>query len=655
MRTALSRVNWHKIYNVMFCGLFTIFFLSRAYLWRPPSRREDIWYIYKWAKTLNSGTNPYAVWGTGEATTKSISYLPLYVVIGQIPMILGFSTYEEWANVMRLLHVVAELGIGLLLYKMALERRRPALGLLGAAIWFFNAITIHVWLIQQIDSITICFAFWALYIADRRPNLAGFLLGCSIGIKLNTLFLVPLFVLMRIREGRADQRVVRDQITVVFHSLFFIALVPLAISLPFLLWDYQSFLRGSFVHGIRKTSEHSICQYASTYHEILICEIPIIHINLSELFSELTINTFFLRAPLMLALLGLYIAYWRKGVDKYLVASFVFAIYLYFSPIVFIQYYVWPIAMILAAIISRGYVASNSPIDPNPNHQTPNQRFKLGERFWTLLFVLLLPFAGFLRYYYLKVVIEQPFSLQAFSCLASDLGIGAIIYQVAREKNHSLLGVLGAAFWLFNQATLHIFGLKSNISIGLFFAVLALYLLKAQPDLAKLFLGISIVYSPLMLIFALIFLIGPGSWSKLFETAKRRTGTYLELKQVLHSVFLLLIIPVGLFPIVETDYKAFFKYFLPKASTFGSVVLCLIFNAVFLFLLGTFCLYRNELDRFAYATLAAVLFYTFTAHVKVYIPFFWFLFVILFTVGGDFTLNSYLPDSEKGPKDLSSE
>ncbi|MFX0196488.1 MAG: hypothetical protein ACFFCW_10225, partial [Candidatus Hodarchaeota archaeon] len=658
-KTLLARIN--KIYHVLFCGLIAIFFLSRAFLWRPqpPTREYDIWHLFEWVKTLNSGSNLYAVLEPDGTPTKSISSLPLYILIGQIPMILGFSTYYEWTNVMRLLHVVAELGIGLLLYKLALERRRPALGLLGAAIWFFNAITIFVWQDQQLDAITICFAIWAIYIADRKPNLAGFLLGCSIGINLITLLLVPLFVLLRIRDGRADQRTVRDQFSVVLHSLLVIALVPLAISLPFLLWDYQSFLRGIVAHGIRNTAAHTSTQFAGTFHEIIIHEIPIIQINLSEFFSKHTINLIFLRAPLMLTLLGLYIVYWRKVVDKYLATSFVFAIYLYFSPVVFIHNLIWPIAMILAAIISRVYMIPNNPIDPNPSQKTLKQRIEMEDGSWTLLFVFILLFAGILRYYYLTVVMEQPFSLQAFAGMVSDLGIGIIIYQVARENNRFLLGVFGATFWLFNQGTLHIFGLKSNISIGLFFAVLGLYLLKAQPDLAKLFLGISIVYSPLMLIFTIIFLIGPGSRSKLFENLKKRNGNYLQLKQVLKSVVLLLIIPVGLFPIVKTDYKVLFKYFSTRSPYYFlgmSLPIAFMYHSLmWIGLLGVCYLHRNELDRFAYATLAAVLFYTFAIHIYVYIPFFWVLFVILYAVGGHFTLNSYLPDSKTGSKALSSE
>jgi len=536
---------------------------------------------------------------------------------------------------MRPLHLAADFGISLLLYKIAQERRRPVLGILGAALWFFNSITIRVWQVQQIDSIVICLAIWALYFAKSRPNLAGFLMGCSISMKLTTLFLVPLLVLMQVLERKFEHKTVQDQIKGSLHSLFFISIVPLVISFPFFLMDYQSFFMGSFTHGVSNPRFHPIGEHADVYYRIFTSKIPIIHIIYKKLLSQQILSTI-IRFPLFLSFLGLFIAYLHYGFDKYLFASFIFASYLYLSPIVFVHYFIWPIGVILAAVISKGFVAQNNSICLKHDSHKATQLFERKNRYWNILFVLLLTIAGLLRYYYLLLIIEEAFTFKAFFCLASDLGIGSIIYQVTREKNRQPLGVFGAAFWLLNQATLYIYGLQSNISIGLFLAVLAIYILKIKPDLAKLILGTSIVFSPLMIVFTPPFLAGPGSSSKLFDNVKKRESNYLQIRQIFKSLFLLIIIPMGLFFVVKTNYQAFFKFFLPKIPYFTIVV--------FLCLLVSFYLHRNELDHFAYASLAAVLFFTFTADKWVYSSLFWFLFVILFIVGGDFTLTTPLPE-----------
>ena len=192
VKNVIPRINRYNVYHILFGFLIIAFFLHRLILWIAPSLEpqpweyllrggpEDIWYIFGDTKTIHQGDNPYSIWATGEATSKSISYLPLYNLIGQIPMIFGLTSFSEWADAMRLFNVVAELGIGILLYKIALERSRPYLGIFGSSLWFFNAITIKVWQIQQIDCIIIFFALWAIYFAERRQKLAEFLLGISI-------------------------------------------------------------------------------------------------------------------------------------------------------------------------------------------------------------------------------------------------------------------------------------------------------------------------------------------------------------------------------------------------------------------------------------------------------------------------------------------
>ena len=474
------------------------------------------------------------------------------------------------------------------------------------------------------------FALWALYYVERRPNLAGFLLGYSIAIKPVTIFLGPIFLLMRLHDEKITQQTISNQIKRVMTSFSFIMLVPVVISLPFLIIDYQSYLMRSFTHGVREAINHTIGRYSVTYSEILR------NLNYNFSFFE-QIPTILLRVPMILAYLWLYIIYWIKKYPKYLLASFSFLIYIYLSSITFVQYFVWPIAVILAAVIIEESKNTKNVTDQKVIPKNEFRVTKIWNKLFLILLLLLFTISGIIRYYYLRYVIGENFSLYAAIIMISDLGIGALIYLMAQEKNHSLLGGFGTAFWLLNQATLYNYGLLDSISIALFFVVLALYLIRRKPILANLCLGLGIVFNPLMLIFIPPFLINLDWMNKWLETGDEKLTSYIQLKRIIYSLGLILIIPIIFFPLVDTNYLAFFSNFFPETSYYFlgiSLPIKRLTLILFCFLIIVY-IHRNDMNYYTYSAFAAFLFFAFTARTGYYSTFVWFLFVILYAIGSN--------------------
>jgi len=417
---------------------------------------------------------------------------------------------------------------------------------------------------------------------------------------------------MRFQDEKAAQLSVRNQIKGVITSFISIVLVSAVISFPFLVIDYQSYLIGLFSEGASETRYHTIARYARIYFDI------IKRLNLEKILSDQTI---LFRAPIILGIIGVYVAYLLKKFDAYLFTSFLFVVYLYLSPVVFVHYMILPIPSVIAAIISREYPIQTKQNNLKLNLQKLKQLFTNEDRYWTILFSVILMFAGFIRFYY---VIIHP-SIRSILYLICDLGIGIIIYQLAREKSRPVLGIFGITFWLFNQGTLYNFSLLDNIAIGLFFAVLAIYLLKIKPDWAKIFLGIAIAFSPFMLLLVPLFVIGPGFRTNLLKNPIQRIKNHLKLNKSLLSVVLILILPIVLFPFVKPNYHTFLNLFLLKPPYYAIIVL--------ISFVVIYYIHRNDIDCFAYSTLVSILVFTFTAEKHQYFPFFWFLFVILFAVG----------------------
>ena len=90
----------------------------------------------------------------------------------------------------------------------------------------------------QIDGTAIFPLLISLALLPSRPRVSALLFGVSIAVKQMAAPLLPLYLIWTWQRANPERRL-RECCTV----LTLIGLVPLLLSLPFLLWDLESFLR----------------------------------------------------------------------------------------------------------------------------------------------------------------------------------------------------------------------------------------------------------------------------------------------------------------------------------------------------------------------------------------------------------------------------
>jgi len=464
--SALKPIKQNKSISIpilIFSLLVVTFAVHRVSHWAPPppilsdNKHPDVWYHYRDSQLIYKGTNPYILWET-DPNNKPLGYFPLFNMIGALPMYLGFTSYDQWTNVMRILFFISELSVGVFLFEISRYVKKPVLGLLGAGTWFFNLATIKVWEIQQTDSIVVFLALLGVYYLEKRPDLANLILGVSIGIKQITMFLIPLFLLVQVRIISEQNKSKTGQIVVFARTLFLIAIINLITSLPFLLLDYKTFFRGFLTEGVENPA--SSTYLTGGYHRV---------------FYNLFLNSLpapFLRVPVVFAYLGLYVTYIRQRFNKYLFSGIVFLTYIYFSPIVWEQYFVWPIPFILVPII-KNVTIGNKPTQNNKNkmikirfepldeESTQFNRLKYSikriknafkwQKEFILLVGVLIVIVTILSYYLIN---HGLFSIVMIFSLVGYIGVALLIYGVGIEQNRPLLGLFGATFWLCNPAAI---------------------------------------------------------------------------------------------------------------------------------------------------------------------------------------------------------
>jgi len=619
----------------IFILIVVAFILHRVQLWVIPEgiksdgEHHDVWYFFRDSKLLYKGINPYSLWRTNPEANP-LDFFPLFALIGLVPMFLGYTTYSSWVSVMRVLYLAAELGIGAIIFRFSTTKKRPLLGLLGVSIWFFNLTTIKVWEILQTDSIVIFLALLGVYYLEKRPILANILLGCSVSIKQISVFLIPLFIIKQMKLIPIIEITKKTQIKELIKTLFFILLVPFIISLPFLFLDYESLIKGLLFEAVRTASSHQIGKHSEILRYI------------ADLFNIPAIIT---RIPMLLAFLGLYIFYYKQEIDKYLFASLTFGIYLYFNSVVYKQYFVWPIPFIIIGILVNGFIkdfetqksvkSTNHPHEIgigflnhifNRIREKSNQILQEMENFYkpqqrsAIIFGIIFFIASILRITIIFVTTAY-WSVLTLFLIIGDIGIGGIIFKLSIEKEETIWGIYCVIFWFFNTGTLYIFQNMRVDGIALFLAVLALYILQNQSNIACLILGISIALSPFMIIFIPMFLINKCQVNDVTESenTKNSSSKHLRLKSPLGALFTILIIPICLSPFLYQDYLWFLKYLIELEIPFFLVLFGLLFVSY---------AKKEEISWIGYAGSVASVFFYFTH----YVYFFWFLFIILYIV-----------------------
>jgi hypothetical protein len=315
---------------------------------RPVSASQpDIYYIWRDGVGLADGTNPYAYDRQpepGEKSTKHPSYLPLFYLAVAGVYKLGIHDYQTWLAIWRAVRIVAHITITVLLFRAGQRAGHPLLGLFGALFWSLNRWALYAVRSGGLDQLALLFLLLSLGCLGRRRRLAFLLLGVSLAIKHIALLVVPLYLVWTWQDSEATSRQARGIGSV--QAALWIALIPVAVSLPFLWWD-----AGALVRSILA----SVTRPAAAYGHV------------SAVGSLLGLRGGVARIPLvLLACLILLVAAYRQVIGRYTTVLLMFTVFTDFNTVLFPQYFAWVIPFIVLAAGERAPARPSEVPDVTP-------------------------------------------------------------------------------------------------------------------------------------------------------------------------------------------------------------------------------------------------------------------------------------------------
>jgi hypothetical protein len=302
--------------------------------------RPDIYYIWRDGVRLANGENPYAydhLPEPGERPTKHPSYLPLFYLAVAGVHHLGIREYATWLHVWRAVLILAHVTIATQLYLAGQRAGRPLLGLFGALFWSLNRWTLYTVRAGGLDELALLFLLVSLQCFVRRRRLAFLLLGTSLAIKHVGLLVTPLYLVWTWQRSKDSQWI---RWKAVVPAALWIALIPAAVSLPFIWWDAGAFTR-SILSSVTRPSDG----YA----------------HVSAVGSLLGLRGGLARVPLLLLLtLVVLVAAHRQVIGRYAAVLLMFAAFTDFNTVLFPQYFAWVIPFIVLAAGERAAVPSRT-------------------------------------------------------------------------------------------------------------------------------------------------------------------------------------------------------------------------------------------------------------------------------------------------------
>lgn len=295
---------------------------------------HDIW---QEGVRIFQGQDPYARMLTGDMLHNDNypTYLPLMYLFSAALNLLGIRSFEGFLAIWRPLSLVCHMGIGVLVYRAFRQRQTSMTGLVAAALVFFSRWSMYLVESAQLEFATIFSFMLAVALLARFPRRAGLLMGLSLSIKFIGILLLPLLLLRRERQTNAMADAHRPspssasfQRSSMLRLSFWVLLLPLLISLPFLIWN-----PGAFVESLA----FSITRLPAGHPET----------------GEAPVALFGLIGVRMLMGLLVALGWWlyAKGRLAFWSASCVCLLaYTQLNPVVFTQYYLWLLVAVLMAL-----------------------------------------------------------------------------------------------------------------------------------------------------------------------------------------------------------------------------------------------------------------------------------------------------------------
>ncbi len=330
-----SHVNSRRRTNALVITLilFAVFCAAHMQFTRPtwdmewPGWSEDIDYLWFDAWRIRHGENPYARILSGDMrnNAKYPTYFPLFYYFAA-PTQVVLPWFTDWLYLWRVVFFVFYIAIGLLISGALWRRGWPLLAAMAFLFWLFNRWTLHVLHIAHIDFVPLFFLVASLLLLKSRMWMSLLLLSVSLAFKHVAIILVPLYLIWVWQERRDVRRAV--------IAALVIASVPLLVAVPFLVWDFEAFVRSILFSATRVPDGHFAVE---SVDQVLWIEGPLGRVMMAYL------------------LILLYAAHARRPIPMIAGSVIALMVFLDFNSVLFRQYMCWvaPLVPLLLLELQR--------------------------------------------------------------------------------------------------------------------------------------------------------------------------------------------------------------------------------------------------------------------------------------------------------------
>jgi hypothetical protein len=246
---------------------------------------------------------------------KFATNFPVFYFFSAGTQALGFRDFPQWVSLWRIVFLVAALVIaGILTYIPGIAGYVP-LALFSPLFWLFNRWTLHVTLSADIEFLPLLILLLSILLVPTNKKEGFILFGLSLSIRQMGLFLVPMYLFWGWKT-----RIKTRSLVSILSDIFFLAIIPFIVSIPFLLWNHEGFIK-------------SILFSATRY--------PVASADVLSLDALLGWFGFVAKIPMIVVLL---LAYWlsmRNKLSPVVTSFLVLLAFLAFNSVLFTSYIVW--------------------------------------------------------------------------------------------------------------------------------------------------------------------------------------------------------------------------------------------------------------------------------------------------------------------------
>lgn len=295
--------------------------------WRsewPARWDEDITYIWFEGYHLKHGENPYRRIDGADLryNNKFATYLPLFyyfAAVTEYPL----PWFSDWMVFWRSVSFLCFAAIGVVLFVLLLRQGMTVWAMFALLFWCFNRWSISILDIAHTDFVAVLLLLLSVLTLPRRRRMSLVLLGLSLGVKHIAIVLTPLYLIWIAQQTPRGRRV--RELT---KASSWMALVPVVISIPFLILTPVDFLRSMLFSATRVGDGHFGAPSVDVY---------VWSIGLSgKLFMTFLFSL-------------LYVAAYLRKLPPLTAVFLLLLVFADFNSVAFRQYMVWPIPFMLLA------------------------------------------------------------------------------------------------------------------------------------------------------------------------------------------------------------------------------------------------------------------------------------------------------------------